>query len=396
MKKRQRRKIPVVIHAGVTIREVRPGYWMTDIMRAGKRERECFRDLAVAKTHAEASAIQVKNQGLAALTLTLDQRRDAAAALAVLHGRAKLVDAVRFWALHHPEGEFVTLEKLADGFLADLRARNARPSTLAEREHKFTRLTNDLGAKPAAAVEEADLTGWMDGKGLAGETRDGYRRAFHALFQWGFKRKTVTVNPCALIPRILSDEASPEFFAAAATAKILAAAVAHQPRIVPYLALQFFGGLRPGEAAALDWQDVHLDAKELTINSATSKRRRRRIVKINPTLAAWLRPYALDAGRIGRDTREQTAYAIRAVAKAAGVPWIQDGPRHTFGTMSFAVNPDINTLAAEMGNSPEIIHRHYRGLAKAKDARKFWKIRPISVTRGAAPAVTAAHAEAGA
>ena len=378
MKKRKRRKIPVITHEGIQIREVRPDYFMIDHQHAGRRERVCYSNIDEAKTYATILKTRINNEGLSALTIGPEERRDAHAALKILAGDSTLSAAADFWRIHHPRGDAITVQALADQFMDSLRKRNARQSTVAERHQKLDRLCHDLGDRPVVSITEADIVSWLDDKGVKGQTRDGYRRCFHALFNIGIKRNQPLLmkNPCSHIERAAQDERAPAFFSTKDAKSIMAAAESVAPEIAPYLALQFFGGLRPGEAAGLDWSKIDLAEKTLTIDAVTSKKRRRRIITTNDTLTAWLARYGQPDGRVGRDTKEQTAFSLRKVAKAAKVAWIQDGPRHTYATMFYAVTPDASALAAHMGNTAGVVFENYRGLATRSDAEQYWQLRP--------------------
>ena len=53
-------------------------------------------------------------------------------------------------------------------------------------------------------------------------------------------------------------------------------------------------------------------------------------------------------------------------------------PAHTIGkiTQNFALHQDEANTAAAMGNTPAMVHRHYRALATADEAREFFGIMP--------------------
>ena len=51
--------------------------------------------------------------------------------------------------------------------------------------------------------------------------------------------------------------------------------------------------------------------------------------------------------------------------------------RHSFGSYWLAKFKDINLLAAEMGNSPEVIERHYRKAVREKEGKQYWAILPF-------------------
>ena len=162
--------------------------------------------------------------------------------------------------------------------------------------------------------------------------------------------------------------------------------------MVPTLAVQFFAGLRPGEAKGLKREHINFDEKFIRVTPESSKVRAARIVELNEnnTVLAWLAPYRQASGIIGITTQNQFDFYMKkkeveldkithkGVLAEAGVKWIQDGPRQTFATMHFATHQDAGKTAAVLGhvNGADVLYRHYRGLATAKEAALYWKIRP--------------------
>jgi hypothetical protein len=57
-------------------------------------------------------------------------------------------------------------------------------------------------------------------------------------------------------------------------------------------------------------------------------------------------------------------------------PWPHNALRHGFGSFFYARTKNENLTAAEMGNTPQMIFKHYRALVKAKEVELFWKIQP--------------------
>jgi len=386
MKRPKKRKKPQICHAGITIREVRQNYFMIDVFRQGKRERKCFDSLDDAKLHAEQIAIAIKNEGASVLDLTPEQRQDAVSAIRKAGGRVTLVKAVECWLQYSGITKGITVSEIGDKWLAEIKARGCRDTTIRERKHKLTRLSDALGDRVAASISKSDIIAWFDALGLTGETRDGYRRCLKAMFNYAVEDDLLESSPVAGIKRIKTDEKLPECFTTKQVSAILKMAEQYAPVIVPTLAVQFFAGLRPGEAKALDWRHVDFDEGIIRIMPETSKVRRARIVDISPTLKAWLLPYRKQTGAVGITTQNQFDYymtrkpidEVKGIIKAAGVEWIQDGPRHTFASMHYATNQDAATLAAILGHTGghDIFFRHYRGLVKKTEAAKYWKIKP--------------------
>ena len=61
-----------------------------------------------------------------------------------------------------------------------------------------------------------------------------------------------------------------------------------------------------------------------------------------------------------------------------GVPdtWPQDVLRHSYGTYRLALKKSRSQVADEMGNSPEIIKKHYRRPVPERTAQAWFAIRP--------------------
>lgn len=53
--------------------------------------------------------------------------------------------------------------------------------------------------------------------------------------------------------------------------------------------------------------------------------------------------------------------------------------RHTAISMHLAVHKHEGETASWADNSPNVIHRHYKGLVKEADAKEFWSLTPKTV-----------------
>jgi hypothetical protein len=56
--------------------------------------------------------------------------------------------------------------------------------------------------------------------------------------------------------------------------------------------------------------------------------------------------------------------------------WPHNALRHSFGSYSYGKSKSENLTAAEMGNSPAVVFKHYRALVKPEDVTAYWAIRP--------------------
>lgn len=154
--------------------------------------------------------------------------------------------------------------------------------------------------------------------------------------------------------------------------------IAGRRSLLGYVALGMFCGLRRAEIERLTWADVRLKEKVVVISAARAKTRNRRVVDIAANAMAWLKrdPAHKSGKRVCPAAFKEMWRDLRA---AAGIErWPNNALRHTFASMHFAQHQNENLLAAQMGNSPTMVHRHYRALKTKAEARKFWKLRPAS------------------
>ena len=77
-----------------------------------------------------------------------------------------------------------------------------------------------------------------------------------------------------------------------------------RPMLTPWLVIAAFAGLRSAEILRLDWSDVNLDRKLITVDATKAKTAARRVVPLCDAAVAWLKPYAKAQGRIAFYTEE--------------------------------------------------------------------------------------------
>jgi phosphoglycolate phosphatase-like HAD superfamily hydrolase len=56
--------------------------------------------------------------------------------------------------------------------------------------------------------------------------------------------------------------------------------------------------------------------------------------------------------------------------------WPVDLFRHTFATFHLARHQDAGRTAHQLGNSSDVVYRHYRALATSQQAKRFFSICP--------------------
>jgi len=144
----------------------------------------------------------------------------------------------------------------------------------------------------------------------------------------------------------------------------------------PVIAMAGLAGLRGEEIMRLDWADVWRVEGHIEITARLAKTRQRRLVQICPALVVHLEPYRNKTGKAylgGINVFHREFTELRGELK---IPARRNGLRHAFCTYHFALHANENLTAQQAGNSPAMIHQHYKGLATKADAEKWFAVMP--------------------
>jgi integrase len=117
----------------------------------------------------------------------------------------------------------------------------------------------------------------------------------------------------------------------------------------------------------------------IEVKAAKAKSARRRIVPIQPNLAAWLRPHAEMKGPVAPEgSREKIDLAFEA---AKIVRWPVNGLRHSYASYRLAATHDAPRVASELGHTtPQLLYSAYRELVLPERAERYWQIAPDKAT----------------
>jgi integrase len=223
------------------------------------------------------------------------------------------------------------------------------------------------------------IEAWMDDLGITGRYFNNCRAALITFFKFCRKRRflpgDLETEPEKIEKRSEIQQAVP-IFSPEEMAKVLAEI---RQDLVPYLVLSAFGGLRPSEARRLDWSDIHWDGKDKHIEihaTVARKTLRDRFVPLQPNLKAWLLPHRQDSGPVAGYKRPHEMLTKALKDLDCITEWPNDVLRHSFGSYRLAVLGDINKVASEMGNSPQVIVQNYRRPVSKADGKRWFKIMP--------------------
>ena len=147
--------------------------------------------------------------------------------------------------------------------------------------------------------------------------------------------------------------------------------------LLPLLVLGGFAGLRTAEISRQRWSDISLERGFIRVTAAKGNTAQKRLVPISDNLKQWLLMFRRGEGLccdLGWPEK-----AIGGLAKRAGVEWKHNALRHSFISYRVAQTQDVAKVSLEAGNSPKMIHRHYRELVTPEEATTWFSLTPQSV-----------------
>ncbi|HEX7518120.1 MAG TPA: site-specific integrase [Chthoniobacterales bacterium] len=327
-----------------------------------------------AETFLEQKLIEQQNYGTAGLSFTETQRSEYRECTEALKPFGKTIrDAVAFCLPHlQATNRTCTPSELAKELIKAKKADGASKRYLSDLKSRLGQFTKAFDGKKVAEITSTEVDDWLRSLGVAATTRNNFRRVLMVAFNYAKDRGYCAENPVKKTAKAKQIEGTVGILTVAQTASLLEAS---PPELVPFLAIGAFAGLRRAELEKLDWSDVDLDDSEITVTPEKAKSAQRRYVKIRENLSAWLRPFAKKSGAVSPSNYRELLTAAR---KSAGITdWPKNALRHGFASYSFAHFKDGPALTQEMGHTnANIVIRHYRKVVKAKDAAKYWEIKP--------------------
>jgi integrase len=344
---------------------------------AGKRMRRFFKTEREAKTYVQLRRIELHNHGAEGMTFPAELRVMAQWAKEQLEPFGKTItDAVEHFLKHlRTERGSVPVRQAVDELIANRKAAGLSTVYIGDLRFRLGRFSKSFGDRSIASITTKEIVEFLESLGVGAVTRNTFRRDIRTLFSFAIEHSYCAENPAASKATLAKEQNNKdvEVLSVDQAKKLL---LVSSPDMVTYWAIGLFAGLRPSEIRKLQWSDVDLNDALITVRS--SKTGRKRFVKIQPNLTAWLSPYQRDEGNVVAPVNFRRSYpADKAVAGLSD--WPVNAMRHSFGSYHVAQFNDIPALAVQMGTSPEIIERHYRKAVRPKEAHQYWALTPDSI-----------------
>jgi integrase len=375
--------------------------WTVD----GKRVRENFKTHGEAvsrKTELEIQSANLATAGQTVFTrLTPTQVNDAEAGRAALdrmgYKQWSFSMVVDFFGRNYRDPlKRISVADAVTRFTAEKKSANRRARYLKDLKLELGYLTVKHGSKLTHEVQKEDLVEVIMAGDRGAERQNNIRKDFRTFFNWCVANGYAQSNPAELVPIKTVERGEIVTLSLEKVGDLMKAAAGYKGgKLVPYISLATFCAIRPDELARLSWDQVDLKERQVTITASAAKKRGRRVVDIPDNCVAWLSPHAKKKKAIkGRNWRKDLDRVKALVGfgnpkrmpqgrggkdkkKWAHLkPWPQDVLRHTGISCHYRLHEDEGKTASWAGNSPDMIHAHYRALVSAKDAKAFFEIVP--------------------
>jgi integrase len=226
-----------------------------------------------------------------------------------------------------------------------------------------------------SAVTSRKITDWLDRRNLAPKSWNNFVNALGSLFIYAVSNRCLAAehNPIKGVSKKKDVGGEIEVFTPGEIALLLQHAT---PDLLPVLAIGAFTGIRSAEIDRLEWSEVKFDTGFIVVGAGKAKTAARRVIPMPANLQAWLQPYQKLTGKVWPHSLDYRYGAMEKVTKASGVPWKQNALRHSYISYRLAETRDVNKVALEAGNSPAMIHGHYKALVTPVEAKAWFAVMP--------------------
>jgi len=297
---------------------------------------------------------------------------------------ATVITAAKSYVARHKKVKPRRVALVVADLITTKKSRGASPRYLGDLRSRLNKFAESF-PKDLCNVTTPDIQGWLDAQKLSTQSYENNRRVIHLLFKFAVSSGYAHENPVAGVDSVKVKNRATQIFTPEEITRLLAAASAE---FLPCLAIGAFAGLRSAEIERLEWSDVDLQQRHITVGADKAKTASRRIVPIPKNLAQWLADYAERKGKVWTGgwlykaqqdcaaATEIVGEEVKGVRVEKAVKWKQNALRHSYASYRLAQTQNAAQVALECGNSAQMVFRHYRELVTASDAKSWFGIRP--------------------
>lgn len=295
-----------------------------------------------------------------------------------------------------------TLQQAFDLHIEDMKAKHKSQRRIADQKSRLGRFKADLGNdKIVGVISSKECNKWLNNlkvikqekvdddkpahgqakkvktsEAISARTRNSYRVALSAFFNFCKMQEYIKSNPIEDIPASVTVAEEIEFYKPEEIRKMLNLSP-ELSDIRAYIAIGAFAGLRRSEIERLTFDKIDLEQRKIILAAKSTKTKQRRAVDICDNLAHWLAPYAIQISKGDKLTAPNFRKRFEAFRESHKIKWIENGLRHSYGTYKYALTQNEYETAKQMGNSPAVLKNNYANqLVSQKTAQEYFDIKP--------------------
>lgn len=298
-------------------------------------------------------------------------------------GGLPLVEAAKDFAARR--GVNLPQKMTADVLTELLRANQADGLTRLSGKERMLRKFTDAFPGPITTIQAADVHRWIAGlkhyltkEPVSRRTQKNYRLYIASLFTFaknaGYLNRSINYLDGVGFTTAPHGKASP--YSPEELAKVLRCAERHKSadmrRMIPYLAVRAFAGVRFYECHRVKLADLHLAERLIVLDAGITKTGKSRAIPMQDNLAAWLTAWAGKPGPLCAGDDRATDNRMAALFRDAGVTTQHNGLRDSFVSYRLAILGDVGKVSQESGHSPSELEQSYRAV-RLPDGRLITK-----------------------
>lgn len=349
-------------------------YWRVAWSVKGEERKRYFKTRKAAKAFARDTAEEMKHAGQAWSALSARDRAE----LIEWFSRSKekgytVPEACRFWEANGGLSENgVTVSDLFARFIEAKTAKGLRPESLRILKTTLKQFKAGREDKKASEVTREELAKFIANREGWGQWRKrGVVIDLHNAFSWAVRAGLLIRNPTSALERPTIELETPAVLTVEQCRKLLKLCrIRKHKALLPWLAVSLFAGLRAAEVARLKWW--YIKPTHIELASSTTKGRARRLVTVQKALKAWLKLSGKRDGNVCPGNLKKRVAALRR--DFGGMP--KNVLRHSYISYELARCQNVDAVAIQAGNTPDIIFDHYREVVTPAAAKQFWALRP--------------------
>jgi len=362
--------------------------YQVDRVHGGRRCRKNFPTREEAREYARREKDLITQVGNEAFELSKQQREDATSAIKKLAGcPVTLQQAADYWIKQKgsmTKGE--SLRERCEQYIAFQGNKGHwRDGSVNDFRKRMNPWNEELGHLKAKTIDAGDIEAVFTAREWKRTNAYNYLRHLSMLYSWLMKKGYADTNPTVQIELGRKLKKNPAIWKPAEVRRIMAKAEELRPAMVPYMALAFFGMVRPEELCTEDkskkqlrWEDLDFDLNTIHISVDVSKTHEERELEMLGHLRTWLVKYRKGEGEIFPFSYTSLGRWRREIYREAKVKSITDGARHTGATYTYALYGLEKSLNMLRHQDSRMLKRHYENKAtnQERPAKEFFEIAP--------------------